>query len=104
MKSIRLRFAIAALLTFLAAAPARAAVPVFASDRDDGTDTGLASINGPTLVHVWFDAGATPGPGGREAQPAGGGSHVCQWAVQFETTGNLVISDVAWSGVPIPPV
>src|SRR5574342_177268 len=104
MKPIRLRVTITALFLALATTPARAAVPVYASDRDDGVDSGVVTINGPTLVHVWFDAGNTAGTSGLECQPFGGGSHVCQWAVKFSTTGNLVISDVAWNGTPIPPV
>lgn len=102
--TIRSRVAIPALLSLFAALTARADIPVYASDRDDGFDTGVAAVNGPTLVHVWFDAGNTAATPGLECQPAGGGSEVCQWALQFLTTGNLVISDVAWNGSPIAPV
>ena len=92
--------AMAALLPLIASLSARADIPVYASDRDDGFDTGVATVEGPTLVHVWFDAGNVAPTAGLECQPAGGGSEVCQWALQFVTTGNLVISDVGWNGPP----
>jgi len=102
--TVRLRVAVPALLSLFTALSARADIAVFASDRDDGFDTGVVAVSGPTLVHVWFDAGNTASTPGLECQPAGGGSEVCQWAVKFLTTGNLVISDVAWNGSPIAPV
>jgi hypothetical protein len=91
----------AALLAAAAGlAPERAAaqVPVYASLADDGIETGTAEVRGPTLVHVYFNGGTTAAAAGQECEPAGGGAEICQWAVGFSTTGNLVISDVAWNG------
>ena len=53
-------------------------------------------VFGPTLVPVSFDAGsllADPGTACSES----GGEEICQWAVAFETTGNLKIIDVIWA-------
>ena len=78
--------------------PAAAQVRVFGSLKGVGIDPGTVEINGPTLVHVYMNGGSTPGSIGQECQAAGGGDHICQWAARFSTTGNLVISDVAWVG------
>ena len=47
-------------------------------------------------MHVGFDNGSlTAEPG--QACGAQGGDEICQWAVRFETTGNVKIVDVAWA-------
>jgi len=103
----RLLLLFVAALVLLAgerSASAAAGVKVFHSERDDGTPAGPARVHGPTLVHVYFEnAGVAPAPG-LACTPASGGSEVCQWAVRFTASGGLVISDVAWNGVPIAPV
>ena len=95
----RIHFAgLIALGAALSAGAGSAQVSVYASLRDDGVDSGTVEIRGPTLVHVYFDNGATAPTSGLECQPTSGGDEICQWAVRFETTGDLVISDVAWAG------
>jgi len=44
---------------------------------------------------VGFDNGNFAAEPGNECGP-NGGDEICQWAVRFETTGNLKIVDVAW--------
>ena len=88
-----------ALLAVTSAADA--AVSVYASERDDGIDAGPVAIVGPTLLHVYMNPGTNAGTPGAECTLASGGDHVCQWAVAFSTTGDLVISDVAWAGSPV---
>ncbi len=79
------------------------AIDVYISGRNDGLPSPAASVHGPTIVHVYFDNGATLPAAGEACQPGVAvpdSQEICQWAVRFETTGNLVISDVAWgSGV-----
>jgi alpha-tubulin suppressor-like RCC1 family protein len=101
----QMRRALSGILSLLIVAflghSAHADVPAYASLRDNGMDSGMVSIDGPTLVHVYMNGGTNAGTPGQECETAGGGDHVCQWAVRFTTTGNLVISDVAWDGTPV---
>lgn len=79
---------------------ARAQISVFQSPRDDLIPSASpAEIRGLTLVHVVFDNGDFSAQPGDECGPQGG-DEICQWAVRFETTGNVRLVDVAWrSGV-----
>ena len=88
--------AVLGVLILAMAGPAGAQVDVYASAADDGVDTGTASVLGPTLVHVYMDPGDTLGTPGMECS-GGGGSWICGWKIRFLTTGNLVISDIAWA-------
>jgi hypothetical protein len=86
------------VLALLAFAPgsAGAALSVYQSTRDNGIDSGPARIHGHTLVHVYFNNGSTPAALASNRCTPLGGDEICQWAVRFETTGNLKIVDVAW--------
>ncbi|MBW2293178.1 MAG: hypothetical protein JRG94_12840, partial [Deltaproteobacteria bacterium] len=88
-------------LSLMLVQPAVAQVSVYGSLKDFGSDPGTVEINGPTLVYVYMDGGSIPGTPDQECEAAGGGDHICQWAVRFGTTGDLVISDVAWEGLPV---
>jgi hypothetical protein len=85
-----------ALLLVLTARIAGAQPAVYSSLRDDGADSGVAEVLGHTLVHVYFDNGSTAPLPGQECTTGSGGDEVCQWAVRFRSTGDLVIADVAW--------
>ncbi len=92
-----LRAGVLAAVWLLVATAASAQISVFQSPRDDLIPgTGPAEIRGPTQVHVGFDNGSfSPIPG--QACGPQGGDEICQWAVRFETTGNVKIIDVAWA-------
>jgi hypothetical protein len=95
-----LRIAAASVLTALAAPPSVAALSVYHSDRDDGFPSAAAVVRGPTLVHVYFDNDSNA-PVADEACTTivgDGADEICQWALGFETTGNVRIIDVAWAG------
>jgi alpha-tubulin suppressor-like RCC1 family protein len=84
----------------LAPGSADAAVSVYQSSRDNGIDSGPAQIHGHTLVHVYFRNGSNAPTPASNACTSLGADEICQWAVRFETTGNLKIVDVAWgSGI-----
>lgn len=88
-------------LSLMLVQSAEAQVSVYGSLKDFGSDPGTVELNGPTLVYVYMNGGSIPGTPGQECEAVGGGDHICQWAVRFGTTGDLVISDVAWEGSPI---
>jgi alpha-tubulin suppressor-like RCC1 family protein len=88
--------AICCALSWALVGSGTAALNVFQSDRDDLVDSGVAEIRGHTLLHVYFSNGPT------EVTPTNrcttnGGDEVCQWAVEFATSGNLAIVDVDWA-------
>ena len=104
LRSQRLRMASGAALALaaltLTAGSAGAAVSVYQSTRDNGIDSGPAQIHGHTLVHVYFNNGSNAPTPTSNACTSLGGDEICQWAVRFETTGNLKIVDIAWgSGI-----
>jgi alpha-tubulin suppressor-like RCC1 family protein len=84
-------------------------VSVYASPRDDGVPGPVEIRDGHELVHVWFNPGFAGPPAGQECAGQGP-DEACGWNVDLETTGNLVIVDVAWSELgtqvvlaPAPP-
>ena len=86
-------------LVGVASQPASAALNLYHSDRDDGAPSAPAVIRGPTLVHVYFDNGPIH-PIPSEACTTvveDGADEICQWGLEFDTTGDLVITDVAWA-------
>ena len=86
-------------ISLLGAGGAQAALTVYQSTRDNGLDSGPAQLHGHALVHVYFDNGSGA-PTSPNACTSLGADEICQWAVRFETTGNLAIVDVAWgSGI-----
>jgi hypothetical protein len=91
--------AVSALMA-LAARPSAAALNVYHSDRDDGFPSAPAAVRGPTLVHVYFDNGSNAPVTAESCTTVvgDGADEICQWAVGFETTGDLRITDVAWAG------
>ncbi len=88
-----------ALAALLSTPAAFAAVGVYSSDLDNGVPASPAGVSGQALVHVYFDNGSTPAPPGTACTSGSSGTEICQWAVSFETTGNLVVADVAWAAV-----
>jgi alpha-tubulin suppressor-like RCC1 family protein len=93
--------AVALAVALLAAPPAAAVLDVFHSARNDSIQSAAAVVHGPTLVPVYFKFDRA-GNGLDEPAPntnctsSSTGDEICQWAVRFETTGNLIITDVAW--------
>ena len=96
MRSAVARSLLAGVLAAMAPAAADAALSVYHSKRDNGVPGAPAAIRGHGLVHVYFDNGATS-PGAGLACTAAGADEICQAAVRFSTTGDLVIADVAWA-------
>ena len=88
----------AALVAVAITAPgiAQAALSVYQSTRNNGLDSGAAQLHGQTLVHVYFNNGQNAPSPASNACTASGADEICQWAVRFETTGDLKIIDVAW--------
>ncbi|MCH7644484.1 MAG: thrombospondin type 3 repeat-containing protein [Myxococcales bacterium] len=82
-----------------ASQPASAQPSLYHSDRDNGAPSAPAVVRGPTLVHVYFDNGPIhPIPSEACTTVVGDGAdEICQLAVRFDTTGDLVITDVAWA-------
>ena len=79
--------------------PASAALSLYHSDRDNGAPSAPAVVRGPTLVHVYFDNGPIhPIPSEACTTVVGDGAdEICQLAVRFGTSGDLVITDIAWA-------
>jgi hypothetical protein len=97
------------LFLFVSASTAAAELSVYQSPRNDLVPgAGAVEIRGLTLVHAAFNNGKFKAQPGESCGPLGG-DEICQWAVRFETSGNVRIVDVAWtSGVveedePISP-
>lgn len=85
------------LVLVLTAGIAAAQLNVFQSPRDDLVPSAdPAEVRGLSVVHVGFDNGDFSAIPGNECGPQGG-DEICQWAVRFETTGNLRLVDVAWA-------
>src|SRR5262245_6753815 len=85
-----------AALALTAPVGARAALSVYQSTRNNGLDSGPAQLHGQALVHVYFNNGQNAPIPASNACTALGADEICQWAVRFETTGDLKIIDVAW--------
>jgi hypothetical protein len=91
--------AILLVIGMLAASEAQAVLSVYQSTNDNGLDSGPAQIHGHSLVHVYFNNGSSPPTPAANACTSSGADEICQWAVRFETTGDLKIIDVAWGGI-----
>jgi hypothetical protein len=83
--------------------PAAAQPTLYHSDRDDGAPSAPAVVRGPTLVHLYFDNGSTaPIPAEACTTDTGDGAdEICQWAVEFDASGDIVITDISWGDAAV---